>query len=107
MLNPYTLRPLTGLYGDQMDEILLYMARDGAKIAGLHAKARLWKRDRLWEMLYLHPDNTLIHPSRHMFMGRQGLARSLLSPPPPADPRRKAVWIPVVPVVSCSNSERA
>ena len=89
-----------------MDKILLYMAGDGAKIAGLHAKARLLKRDRLWEMLYLHPDNTLIHPSRRMFMGRQGLARSLLTPPPP-DPRRKAVSIPVVPVVSCSNSERA
>ena len=83
VLNPYTLRPLTGLHGDQMDEILLYMAGDGAKIAGLHAKARLLKRDRLWEMLYLHPDNTLIHPSRRMFMGRQGLARSLLTPPPP------------------------
>ena len=107
VLNPYTLRPLTGLHGDQMDEILLYMAGDGAKIAGLHAKARLLKRDRLWEMLYLHPDNTLIHPSRRMFMGRQGLARSLLPPPPPPDPRRQAVSIPVVPVVSCSNSERA
>ena len=106
VLNPYTVRPLTGLHGDQMDEILLYMAGDGAKIAGLHAKARLLKRDRLWEMLYLDPDNTLIHPSRRMFMGRQGLARSLLTPPPP-DTRRKAVWIPVVPVVSCSNSERA
>ena len=82
-LNPYTLRPLTGLHGDQMDEILLYMAGDGAKIARLHAKARLLKRDRLWEMLYLHPDNTLIHPSRRMFMGRLGLARSLLTPPPP------------------------
>ena len=34
-------------------------------------------------MLYLHPVNTLIHPSRRMFMGRQGLARSLLTPPPP------------------------
>ena len=74
VLNPYTLRPLTGLHGDQMDEILLYMAGDGAKIAGLHAKATPLKRDRLWEMLYLHPDNTLIHPSRRMFMGRQGLA---------------------------------
>ena len=106
VLNPCTLRPLTGLHGDQVDEILLYMAGDGAKIAGLHAKARLLKRDRLWEMLYLHPDNTLIHPSRRMFMGRLGLARSLLTPPPP-DPRRQAVSIPVVPVVSCSNSERA
>ena len=83
MLNPYTLWPLTGLHGDQMDEILLYMAGDGAKIAGLHAKARLLKRDRLWEMLYLHLDNTLVHPSRRMFMGRQGLARSLLTPPLP------------------------
>ena len=63
VLNPYTPRPLTGLHGDQMDEILLYMAGDGTKIARLHAKARLLKRDRLWEMLYLHPDNTLIHPS--------------------------------------------
>ena len=83
MLNPYTLRPLTGLHGYQMDEILLYMAGDGAKIAGLHAKARLLQRDRLWEMLYLHPDNTIIHPSQPMFMGRQGLPRSLLPPPPP------------------------
>ena len=105
VLNPYTLRPLTGLHGDQMDEILLYMAGDGVKIAGLHAKARLLKRDRLWEMLYLHTDNTLIRPSRRMFMGRQGLARSLLTPPP--DTRRKAVSIPVVPVVTCSNSEGA
>ena len=83
MLNPYTLRPLTVLHGDQMDEILLYTAGDGAKIARLHAKARLLKRERLWEMLYLHPDNTLMHPSRRMLMGRQGLARSLLTPPPP------------------------
>ena len=74
MVSPYTLRPLTGLHGDQMDEILLYMAGDGAKIAGIHAKAGLLKRDRLWEMLYLHPDNMLIHPSRRMFMWRQGLA---------------------------------
>ena len=86
VLNPYTLRPLTGLHGDQMDEILWYMAGVGAKIAGLHAMARLLKRDRLWEMLYLHPDNTLIHPSRRMFMGRLGLARSLLTPPPPPGP---------------------
>ena len=82
------------------------MAGNGAKIAGLHAKARLLKRDRLWEMLYLHPDNTLIHRSRRMFMGRQGVARSLLTPTPP-DTLRKVVWIPVVPVVSCSNRERA
>ena len=31
MLNPYTLRPLTGLHGDQMDEILLYMAEMGPR----------------------------------------------------------------------------
>ena len=40
-INPYTLRPLTGVHGDQMDEVLLYMAREDAKIARLHAKARL------------------------------------------------------------------
>ena len=104
---PYTLRPLTGLHGEQMDDILLYMAGDGARIAGLHAKATLLRQDPPWKKLYLHGENTLIHPSRRMFMGRQGLARSLLTPPPPRDTGRKAVWNPVVPMVCCSSSERA
>ena len=43
MINPYTLRPLTGLHGDQMNGVLLYMAAEGAKIAGWYAKARLLK----------------------------------------------------------------
>ena len=46
VINPYTLRPVMGLHGDQMDEVLLYMAGEDVKIAGLHAKARLLKRER-------------------------------------------------------------
>ena len=65
-INPYTLRPLTSLHGDQMHEVLLYMAGEDAKIARLHAKAGLLKRGRLCEMQYLHPKNTPIHLSRRM-----------------------------------------
>ena len=82
VLDPYTLRPLTGLHGDQMDEILLYMAGDGAKIAGLHAKARLLKRDRLWEMLYLHPDNSPSILLDYVY-GAAGSGAIAVDPPPP------------------------
>ena len=34
VINPYTLRPLTGLHSDQMDEVLLYMVGQDAKIVG-------------------------------------------------------------------------
>ena len=66
MINPYTVRPMTGLNGDQMDKVLLYMARQDANIAGLHAKVRLLQRDHVWEMLYLQPKNTLVPPSLRM-----------------------------------------
>ena len=112
VLNPYTLRRLTGLHGDHMDEILLYMAREEAKIAGLHAKARLLKSHRLWEMLYLHPDNTLIHPSRRMLLSRgaggwwSGRLAVNPPPPPPRDAWRTIVWLLMLLTISCLESER-
>ena len=45
VINPYTLRPMTGLHGDWMDDVLLYMASEDAKMAELHSKARLLKRE--------------------------------------------------------------
>ena len=84
-----------------MDEVLLYMAREDAKIVGLHAKARLFKNDRLCEMLYLYPENTLVLPSKCMLLlyGFRGW-----TPPPPR--RRFTIWACVVPAVSCPPSER-
>ena len=79
VINPYTLRPVIGLHGDQMDEVLLYRGEEDAKIATLHTKARLSKRDPLCEILQT---NTLVHPSQHMLLFRRILYLSWLSPPP-------------------------
>ena len=62
-INPYTVRPLMGLHGNSRDEVPLYNAGEWAKIAMLHIKAKLSKRDCLWEILYLHKETTLIHLS--------------------------------------------
>ena len=77
VINPYTLRPLTGLHGDQIDEVLLYMAREDAK-------ARLLKRHRLWEMMYLQPENTMVRPSQHMLLSYPTLWRLWFDNPLPA-----------------------
>ena len=47
LINPYMPRPLIGVHGDQMHEIVLYMAGKNAKISGLHGKGRMLKRDKV------------------------------------------------------------
>ena len=106
VINPSTPRPLTGVHGDQMHEVLLYMVGEDAKIAGLHAKARLLKRHRLWEMLYLHPENTLVHLSRRMPLSFPTVWFSWFEPPPPHG-GHSTVWAPVVPSAPCLPSERS
>ena len=51
---------------DNMDEQLLYIVAEDGKIAVWHAEARLLKKDRMRVMLYLHPENTPVHPTRRM-----------------------------------------
>ena len=79
-IDPYT-QPFGNLHGDQMDKNLLYMAGEEANICWLRAKTKMPKRDRLWEMLFLHVQNTLVHPSKRMLVS----LGELTTPPPPRE----------------------
>ena len=37
------------------------------KLSALQSKAHNLKKDRLWEMLYLHPNNNIVHESKRMY----------------------------------------
>ena len=60
------LRPTLGLYGDQYEEILQFMTCINATIQGLARLCREAKADRAWYLLWMHPDNSLVHQSRSM-----------------------------------------
>ena len=60
------LRPTLGLYGDQYEEILQFMTCINATIQGLARLCREAKADRAWHLLWMHPDNRLVHESRSM-----------------------------------------
>ena len=83
-----------------------YIREKEAKIAGLHAKARLLKRDRLCKMLYLQPENTPVHPSRHMPSSCPTLCLRGSNPPPPPS-TYSTFWVPLVPVAHCLPNERS
>ena len=60
------LKCTLGLYRDQAEEICVYLSSDGATSAGLGKLVRSMKRDRQWKLVFLHPDNPLLHASRSM-----------------------------------------
>ena len=60
------LRPTLGLYGDQYEEILQFMTCIDATVQGLARLCREAKADRAWHLLWMHPDNSLVHDSRSM-----------------------------------------
>ena len=105
VINPYTVSSLSGPHGHQIDEVLLYMAGEDAKPARLHAKARLSKTDCLWHMMYLHPENTLVHLSRRMLPYCPTLLLLWFDPPPPLAGALHCV--PVVSLAPCLPSERS
>ena len=60
------LRPTLGLYGDQYEDILQFMTCIDATVQGLARLCREAKADRAWHLLWMHPDNSLVHESRSM-----------------------------------------
>ena len=78
-------------------------------MSGPHAKARVLKRDKLWEMMYLHPQNMLVHSIETYapILCVSGVYPADRPPPPP--PRRDNCLIAVllmVPEVSYLISKR-
>ena len=108
VLNPYTLRPLrplTGLHGDQMDQIAVHGWRWGQDRRTTCQGQTVEAGPPVGDVV--PPPGQHAHPSFSTYVyGAAGSGAIAVDPPPP-DTQRKAVWIPVVPVVSCSNSERA
>ena len=65
-VTPFAMRPLTGLHGNQIEEIVGYMTGSETKLSVLQSKGRNLKKDRLWDILYLHPNNNIFQQSKHM-----------------------------------------
>ena len=68
LINPYTRWPMAQLHRDQMDEIVLCVAREEVTVARMHAKPGLLKLDLMWEMLYFHPIRTDVCPRLSRWM---------------------------------------
>ena len=60
------LRPTLGLYRDHYEYILKSMTCSDASVQGLHNLCREAKADRTWHLLWMHPDNSVVHQSRSM-----------------------------------------
>ena len=66
-LTPTSFRPCAGMHADQVEEVFSVLADKTQKLAAMHAACRRLKRERLWEIIFLHPDNIIVHSSRSMF----------------------------------------
>jgi hypothetical protein len=62
------LKNTLGLFNDQYGEILDYLCSSKPSAVGLAAVCKSLKKERLWHMVYNHPQNPHVHESRSMLL---------------------------------------
>ena len=66
-LTPTSFKAFAGLHGDQALTLCDKMTMK-VKWSTIGTRVKNAKKSRLWEMLYLHPENNIVHPSRSMLL---------------------------------------
>ena len=61
-----TLRPCLGLQPDQYFKVMSFLRSDKVKVSGLARLCPGPKKDRAWEIIWMHQENNIVHETRSM-----------------------------------------
>ena len=51
---------------DQYFKVMSFLRSDKVKVSGLARLCRGLKKDRAWEIIWMHPENSMVHETRSM-----------------------------------------